>query len=299
MLFLFCVCARNTLYFPYFLPKDRLTHKYTPLRWTRNQEFMYSCVQSCDWWGLTGGLVGWGSSQMWFREERQKKKKNKKERKWKDLRRASVEFLLCICVWICMCACCRKWDYSITFLVNKYWSSSDGPCLRPPACPFPDPFPDTHLGKVEFELLSVELGLMQLDASAGSCLWGAEVDPDSPEAFEHLESRLFIVDPKQRLEPLLWRIKTEQSTEVIRDGSEAVGVSCRECWYFENTGGDNVHYLFWIKHISKGASRHSMFQLGLQLTLYPKRKQWKYLLQFPRDSPKPKDTQYVHRYKTE
>lgn len=65
---------------------------------------------------------------------------------------------------------------------------------------------------------------MQLDASAGSGLWGAEVDPDSPEAFEHLESCLFIVDPKQRLKPLLWSIKTEQSTEVLRDGSEDVVV---------------------------------------------------------------------------
>lgn len=62
---------------------------------------------------------------------------------------------------------------------------------------------DTHLGKVEFQLLAVELRLVQLDASAGSGLWGAEVDPDSPKAFEHLESRLLVVDPKQRLEPLL------------------------------------------------------------------------------------------------
>lgn len=68
---------------------------------------------------------------------------------------------------------------------------------------YPRHFTDTHLGKVELELLAVELGLVQLDASAGSSLWSAEIDPDSPEAFEHLESRLFIVDPKQRLKPLL------------------------------------------------------------------------------------------------
>lgn len=94
----------------------------------------------------------------------------------------------------------------------------------PPSCPLPDPFPDTHLGKVEFELLAIELGLVQLDASAGSGLWGAEVDPDSPEAFEHLESCLFIIDPKQRLKSLLWRIKTEKKkhAEVVRDGFEDV-----------------------------------------------------------------------------
>lgn len=84
----------------------------------------------------------------------------------------------------------------------------EGTCPRPPSCPFPDPFSDTHLGKVEFELLAVELGLVQLDACTGGGLWGAKVDPDSPEAFEHLESRLFIVDPKQCLEPLLWRLRT-------------------------------------------------------------------------------------------
>lgn len=44
---------------------------------------------------------------------------------------------------------------------------------------------------------------MQLNAGAGSGFWGAEVDPDSSEAFEHLERRLFVVDPKQCLEPLL------------------------------------------------------------------------------------------------
>lgn len=99
--------------------------------------------------------------------------------------------------------------YSITSYVNKQCSSSDGPCPRPPACPFPEPLTDTHLSEVEFELLAVELGLVQLDASAGSGLWGAEVDPDSPEAFEHLEICLFIVDPKQRLEPFLQRTKTE------------------------------------------------------------------------------------------
>lgn len=85
---------------------------------------------------------------------------------------------------------------------------------------FPEPFSNTNLGKVEFELLAVELGLVQLDASAGSRLWGAEVDPHSPEAFEHLEGRLLIVDPEQRLEPLLRRMKTGTSAQVRRDGSE-------------------------------------------------------------------------------
>lgn len=61
----------------------------------------------------------------------------------------------------------------------------------------------THLGKVEFELLAVELGLVQLDASARRRLRSAEVDPNSPEALEHLESRLLVVDPEQGLEPLL------------------------------------------------------------------------------------------------
>lgn len=93
--------------------------------------------------------------------------------------------------------------YSITLYENKHCSSLDGPGPRPPACPFPEPFTDTHLGKVEFELLAVELCLVQLDASAGSSFWGTEVDPDSPEAFEHLEICLFIIDPKQRLKPLL------------------------------------------------------------------------------------------------
>lgn len=49
---------------------------------------------------------------------------------------------------------------------------------------------------------------MQLNAGAGSGFWGAEVDPDSSEAFEHLERRLFVVDPKQCLEPLLEGKKT-------------------------------------------------------------------------------------------
>ena len=109
-------------------------------------------------------------------------------------------------------------------MYKTHCSSSDVPCPRPPACPFPDPLTGTHLGKVEFELLAVELGLVQLDASSGSGLWGAEVDPDSPEAFEHLESRLFIVDPKQRLEPLLWRIKKRKGTNGIRDRFEDICV---------------------------------------------------------------------------
>lgn len=85
---------------------------------------------------------------------------------------------------------------------------------------FPEPFSNTNLGKVEFQLLAVELGLMQLNASAGSCLWGAEVDPHSPEAFEHLEGRLLIVDPEQRLEPLLRRMKMRKSVQVRGHGSE-------------------------------------------------------------------------------
>lgn len=87
-------------------------------------------------------------------------------------------------------------------------------------CAFPEPFSNTNLGKVEFEFLAVELGLVQLDASASSCLWGAEVDPHSPEAFEHLEGRLLIVDPEQCLEPLLQRIKTRKNAQVRGDGSE-------------------------------------------------------------------------------
>ncbi len=97
--------------------------------------------------------------------------------------------------------------YNMSFHICKSCFSS---CPRLPACPFPEPFTDTHLGKVQFKLLAVELGLVQLDASTGSSLWGAEVDPDSPEAFEHLESRLFIVDPKQGLEPLLRKTETEK-----------------------------------------------------------------------------------------
>lgn len=69
-------------------------------------------------------------------------------------------------------------------------------------------FLKTHLGKVQFELLAVELGLMQLDSGAGGSLRGAEVYPDSPEAFEKLEGGVLVVDPKQGLEPLLQRIKT-------------------------------------------------------------------------------------------
>lgn len=61
----------------------------------------------------------------------------------------------------------------------------------------------THLGKVQLELLAVELGLVQLDSGAGGSLRGAEVYPNSPEAFEKLESGVLVVDPKQGLEPLL------------------------------------------------------------------------------------------------
>lgn len=68
-------------------------------------------------------------------------------------------------------------------------------------------FLKTHLGKVQFELLAVELGLVQLDSGAGGSLRGAEVYPDSPEAFEKLEGGVLVVDPEQGLEPLLQRIK--------------------------------------------------------------------------------------------
>lgn len=61
----------------------------------------------------------------------------------------------------------------------------------------------THLGKVQLELLAVELGLVQLDSGAGGSLRGAEVYPNSPEAFEKLESGVLVIDPKQGLEPLL------------------------------------------------------------------------------------------------
>lgn len=64
-------------------------------------------------------------------------------------------------------------------------------------------FLKTHLGKVQFELLAVELGLVQLDSGAGGSLRGAEVYPDSPEAFEKLEGGVIIVDPEQGLKPLL------------------------------------------------------------------------------------------------
>lgn len=66
----------------------------------------------------------------------------------------------------------------------------------------------THLSKVQFELPAVELGLVQLDAGAGCGLRGAEVNPDSTEAFEKLEGGVLVVDPKQGLEPLLYRLKT-------------------------------------------------------------------------------------------
>lgn len=69
-------------------------------------------------------------------------------------------------------------------------------------------FLKTHLGKVEFELLAVELGLVQLDSGAGGSFRGAEVYPDSPEAFEKLEGSVLVIDPEQGLKPLLQRIKT-------------------------------------------------------------------------------------------
>lgn len=66
----------------------------------------------------------------------------------------------------------------------------------------------SHLSKVQFELPAVELWLVQLDAGAGGGLRGAEVYPDSTEAFEKLEGGVLVVDPKQGLEPLLYRLKT-------------------------------------------------------------------------------------------
>lgn len=69
-------------------------------------------------------------------------------------------------------------------------------------------FLKTHLGEVQFELLAVELGLVQLDSGAGGGLRGAEVYPDSSEAFEKLEGGVLIVDPEQSLKPLLERKET-------------------------------------------------------------------------------------------
>lgn len=81
----------------------------------------------------------------------------------------------------------------------------------------------THLGKVEFELLAVELGLVQLDASTRRRLRGAEVDPHSPETLEHLESRLLVVDPEQGLEPLLQRVeKVRRDAQKARPNKQAV-----------------------------------------------------------------------------
>lgn len=108
-----------------------------------------------------------------------------------------------------LCVCTLEMHSGIAFHINKQSSSLHGPCPRPLPCPFPDSSSDTHLGKVEFELLAVELRLVQLDSSPGSGLWGAEVDPHSPETFEHLEICLFIVDPEQRLKALLQKTKTQ------------------------------------------------------------------------------------------
>lgn len=134
--------------------------------------------------------------------------------------------------------------YNITFRINKHWSSSAGLCPRPRACPFPQPCSDTHLGKIELELLAVELGLMQLDPSAGSGLWGAEVDPDSPEAFEHLESCLLVVDPKQSLEPLLWGGKNMLMWGLKMN---------------TDTGLHNVNCLLWI---FRGNNNTNGFKIG-------------------------------------
>lgn len=160
------------------------SYKVTQIRFycVRQIQRLSFCAQSYEWWGLAGELLSWENSPVW---------------------RAQQNSLDCY-----VSALQQTTHYNITFHINKHWSSSAGPCPRPPSCPFPQPFSDTHLGKIELELLAVELGLMQLDASAGSGLRGAEVDPDSPEAFEHLESCLFVVDPKQSLEPLLWGEKT-------------------------------------------------------------------------------------------
>lgn len=110
-----------------------------------------------------------------------------------------------------VCCCAHTLHFAPTLYVNKQRSASDPPSPRPHRCPFPDPSTDTHLSEVELKLLAVELGLMQLDACAGRCLGGAEVDPDSPEAFEHLERCLFIIDPEQCLEPLLQNMKKDKN----------------------------------------------------------------------------------------
>lgn len=54
----------------------------------------------------------------------------------------------------------------------------------------------THLGKVKLKLLPVEFGLVELDTSEGGRLRSAEADADSPEALEHLEGRLLVIDPE-------------------------------------------------------------------------------------------------------
>lgn len=167
------------------------THAHTQLK-----QISCSYVWRRDWWDVTEGFGGLrkhsGVAQL--RDDRLQELK--KEKVWWLERQPPCSPCLSPCfAWICIQA-----------------FSSDGPF---PACPSHDPSALTHLGKVEFKLLAIELGLVQLDASAGCGLWGAEVDPDSPEAFEHLESCLFIVDPKQRLKSLLQGVK-QTGEEMMR-----------------------------------------------------------------------------------
>lgn len=141
-----------------------------------------------------------------------KTKMKLKERQCHCASLGSVCVDLCISVFVYVWACMIKQmkQENIMFDVNKHCSSIAG--AHPvDTLLLPIPLACAHLGKIKFELLAVELGLVQLDASAGCGLWGAEADPDSPEAFEHLEGRLFIVDPKQRLKPLLQRVKNTQT----------------------------------------------------------------------------------------
>lgn len=99
-----------------------------------------------------------------------------------------------------------------SYTIAEVSSTRHTRCLpSEPVLPFHrPPSVDTYLSEVKFELLAVELGLVQLDAGTGGGLRGAEVDPDSPEAFEHLESDLLVVNPKQCLEPLLGMKGTEE-----------------------------------------------------------------------------------------
>lgn len=72
---------------------------------------------------------------------------------------------------------------------------------------------------------------MELYAGAGGGLRGAEVDPDSTEAFEKLEGCVFIVDPKQGLKPLLHRLKTgNRIIDIFHPAMTGETISQSEYW---------------------------------------------------------------------